>query len=71
MKCQLAEDLHSENLNVLIIGLISGGRGGGGGEGGRGGGGSGEAEILSNALEPPPSASERQTEKRPKRRAPE
>ena len=35
MKCQLAEDLHSKNLNVLIIGLISGGRGGGG-EGGGG-----------------------------------
>ena len=37
MKCQLAEDLHSKTLNVLIIGLISGGRGGG--EGGEGGGG--------------------------------
>ena len=39
MKCQLAEDLHSKNLNVLIIGLISGGRGGGGEGGGEGGGG--------------------------------
>ena len=38
MKCQLAEDLHSKNLNVLIIGLISGGRG-------RGGGGGGEVVI--------------------------
>ena len=44
MKCELAEDLHSKNLNVLIIRLISGGRGGGGEEGG-GGGGGGEVVI--------------------------
>ena len=44
MKCELAENLHSKNLNVLIIGLISGGRGGAGEEGG-GGGGGGEVVI--------------------------
>ena len=44
MKCELSEDLHSKNLNVLIIGLISGGRGGAGEEGG-GGGGGGEVVI--------------------------
>ena len=49
MKCQLAEDLHSKNLNVLIIGLISGGRGGGG-EGGEGGGG-GEGDWRGGYLE--------------------
>ena len=43
MKCQLEEDLHSKNLNVLIIGLISGGRERG--EGGGGGGGGGEVVI--------------------------
>ena len=45
MKCQLEEDLHSKNLNVLIIGLISAGRGGGE-VGGEGGGGEGGGEVV-------------------------
>ena len=45
MKCELSEGLHSKNLNVLIIGLISGGGGGEGEEGGGGGGRGGEVVI--------------------------